>query len=149
MRITICREILEHLLCGSSTSIAGTRRTWSIGRIKDGRRKNVHGNNQEDTASRHYFAVSSVFTGKFILTPIKVFYCRLVLHIISLYISISSYAREPSPIFSACSRQLRHSDSGVELVKWSWWSWKLGSAKCLANWLPGMGWAARQASTQA
>ena len=66
-----------------------------------------------------------------------------------LYISISSYSREPRPILAACSRQLFHSDSGVELVKWSWWSWKLGSARCLASWLPGMGWAARQASTQA
>ena len=65
------------------------------------------------------------------------------------YSSISSYAREPKPIFSACSRQLLHSDSGVELIKWSWWSWKLGSARCLASWLSGRGSAAKQASTQA
>ena len=30
---------------------------------------------------------------------------------------ISSYSRVPRPIFSACSRQVRHSDSGRELLK--------------------------------
>ena len=55
----------------------------------------------------------------------------------------------PRPIFSACSRQERHSDSGVELTKWSWWSWKPGVDRFLASWLPGRGAAARQASAQA
>ena len=45
------------------------------------------------------------------------------------HILISSYSRVPKPIFSAWARQLRHSDSGVELVKWSWWSWNSGSAR--------------------
>ena len=38
----------------------------------------------------------------------------------------SLYPLVPTPIFSACSIQVRHSDSGVELVKWSRWSTKSG-----------------------
>ena len=35
------------------------------------------------------------------------------------FITIRSYAFVPRPIFSAWARQVRHSESGVELEKWS------------------------------
>ena len=66
-----------------------------------------------------------------------------------IYITTNSYFLEPSPIFSAWSKQLLHSDSGVELQKWSWWSTKPFFAMFFASWLPGIGAALRQASTQA
>ena len=51
----------------------------------------------------------------------------------------SSYLRVPTPIFSACSRQVRQSVSGELLVKWSWWSQKPSAAMLSANWLSGSG----------
>ena len=51
----------------------------------------------------------------------------------------SSYLRVPTPIFSACSRQVRQSVSGELLVKWSWWSQKSSAAMLSASWLSGSG----------
>ena len=51
----------------------------------------------------------------------------------------SSYLRVPTPIFSACSRQVRQSVSGELLVKWSWWSQKPSAAMLSASWLSGSG----------
>ena len=51
----------------------------------------------------------------------------------------SSYLRIPTPIFSACSRQVRQSVSGELLVKWSWWSQKPSAAMLSASWLSGSG----------
>ena len=51
----------------------------------------------------------------------------------------SSYLRVPTPIFSACSRQIRQSVSGELLVKWSWWSQKPSAAMLSASWLSGSG----------
>ncbi len=42
---------------------------------------------------------------------------RMNLLILIYFITISSYSRVPRPILSACSRHVRHSDSGVEFVK--------------------------------
>ena len=51
----------------------------------------------------------------------------------------SSYLRVPTPIFSACSRQVRQSVSGELLIKWSWWSQKPSAAMLSASWLSGSG----------
>lgn len=51
----------------------------------------------------------------------------------------SSYLRVPTPIFSACSRQVRQSVSGELLVKWSRWSQKPSAAMLSASWLSGSG----------
>ena len=40
--------------------------------------------------------------------------------IAAYFTTIRSYSRVPRPIFSACSIQVRHSDSGPEFLKWSW-----------------------------
>ncbi len=65
------------------------------------------------------------------------------------YSLINSYSRLPKPIFSAWSRQLRHSDSGVEFLNGSPQSAKPGFFKLSESWLFGIGFAARQASTHA
>ena len=65
------------------------------------------------------------------------------------YSLINSYSRLPKPIFSAWSRQLRHSDSGVEFLNGSPQSAKPGFFKLSESWLFGIGFAVRQASTHA
>ena len=66
-----------------------------------------------------------------------------------LYILMISYSRVPRPIFSACSRQLRHSELGVELVNGSPQSAKPGLRRLSQSWLPGSACWSRHASTHA
>ena len=50
---------------------------------------------------------------------------------------MTSYSRTPRPIFSACSRQERHSEFGVELVNGSPQSAKPGLRRLSQSWLFG------------